>query len=303
MRGRALVCSLIVLAALATSGCFLRFSLGVQTAQTLSQEIELIIHAIQTQATTGVCQTDPFFSPNFQRCTYFINGVEIASTTHLLTELGPFGALIDPMILELPAGATLAGRFTGGGVSGNLLVYPNLSFVPIDDTRTLTPAAGKQLVIVDLPATAPVNGVTYDFTLDMQQILPRGSGPTQVKGLLAGRVKNGSKTFYPPMLPCVTSMAAAPTIQLPTSAALQPLGFTGTLTPCNNATYAYFRPPRACDLDNDSDVDRADVDLIMRIRNKAAAPGDPRDVNGDTRINANDARFCTQQCTRARCAM
>jgi hypothetical protein len=302
MRRKALGCLLVGLAAMAMSGCLLRFTLGMRLAETLSEEIELIVDAIRTEATTAVCQTDPFFSPFFQRCTYFINGVEVASTTSLLRELGPFGAMIDPIVLELPARASIAGTFTGGGLSGNLLVYPNLSFVPIDDTRTFTPGPGKQLAIVDLPPTAPVDGVTYEFELTLRQTLPRGSAPTQVKALMTGRARNGGKTYYPPFLPCVTNMSAVPTLQLATSAALQPLSLAGSPTPCNNATYTYFRPSLACDLDNDTDVDTADVNLIMIQRNKTASAGDPRDVTGDLLINANDARFCTQRCTRPKCA-
>ena len=114
MRRKAPGVILVGLAAVAMSGCFLRFTLGTRLAETLSEEIELIVDAIRTEATTAVCQTDPFFSPFFQRCTYFINGVEVASTTSLLRELGPFGAMIDPIVLELPARASIAGTFTGG---------------------------------------------------------------------------------------------------------------------------------------------------------------------------------------------
>jgi hypothetical protein len=148
MRKRTLLTIVLVVASSFHTACFLRFTLGVQTAETLSQEIELIIHAIRTEATTAVCQTDPFFSPNFHRCTYIINGVEVASTTSLLSELGPFGAMIDPVILELPADVTnIAGTYNGGGNSGNLIVYPKLSFVPVDQSRRLEAGPGKQLAI------------------------------------------------------------------------------------------------------------------------------------------------------------
>ena len=105
-RSAALV-GVLIATVLFSSACFLRLTLGVEVAQTLSREIKLIMAAVQTGATTGVCQSDPFFRPNFQRCTYFINGVEVASTQNLLTELGAFGAMIDPVILELPADVTV----------------------------------------------------------------------------------------------------------------------------------------------------------------------------------------------------
>jgi len=301
-RRACLVVSLVAVAIL-NSGCFLRFTLGVRIAQTLSEEIELIVNAIQTQATTAVCQTDPFFSPNFNRCTYFINGVEVASTVNLLTEGGPLGALIDPVIVELPTSATnIAGTFSGGGQAGNLLVYPNLSYVPIDDTRTLTPSAGKQLVIIDLPANVPVQGVTYDFQFSFTQKLPKGSPPTEVKGILAGRVRVGGKTYYPPILPCVSNIANAPLIRLASSSTPQALTVLGSFAGCNQQVYQYFRSGQACDLDNDADVDAGDIALIMAVRNRTASPGDPRDVDATGVINANDARYCTQRCTRAGCA-
>lgn len=311
MRRRVLLIGVIIATTLLTSACFLRFTLGVETAQTLSQEIELIVHAIQTQATTGVCQADPFFSPNFQRCTYFINGVEVASTTSLLREQGPFGAMIDPVVLELPNDVTnITGTYNGGtGNSGNLIVYPGLSFVPVDDSRRLSAEQGKQLVIIDLPDGVPVQGITYTFNFNFQRKVPIGTGPTPIKALLTGKVQNLGKKFYPPLLPCTTNLATVPPFTLirgATGAALQPVSLppAGGLG-CNNQLYFYFASQRpACDQDNDADVDQADINLIMSplVRNAGASPGDPRDVNGDRIINANDSRFCVSRCTRPFCA-
>jgi hypothetical protein len=304
-----LVLGLSLAAALFFSSCLLRFTLGIEIAETLSEEIELIISAIRTEATTAVCQVDPFFSPNFQRCTYFINGVEVASTTHLLSELGPFGAMIDPVVLELPANVTqIRGTYDGGGANvGRLNVYPGLSLVPIDDSRNLTPSPGNQLVIIDLPNGVPVNGVDYTFDLSFRRTAPKGSGPTPIKAVLTGKVVNGAKTFYPPMLPCTGSMATVPTFTLPrgsAGSALLPVSLPdATGLACNNAVYRYFTFKPACDQDNDADVDQNDIRLIMAVavRNASASPGDPRDVNGDRIMNANDARFCTARCTRPRC--
>ena len=60
----------------------------------------------------------------------------------------------------------------------------------------------------------------------------------------------------------------------------------------------------ACDIDVDSDVDLDDLALI-RAANKTKVPAgssDPRDANGDRRINVADVRFCTLKCTRPGCA-
>jgi hypothetical protein len=57
-----------------------------------------------------------------------------------------------------------------------------------------------------------------------------------------------------------------------------------------------------CDIDTNGDVDSHDINAINAARNTLAAPGDPRDVNGDGKINVLDARYCVTKCTRPRCA-
>lgn len=57
------------------------------------------------------------------------------------------------------------------------------------------------------------------------------------------------------------------------------------------------------DLDGDGDVDNDDIAIVAAARNTAAAsPNDQRDINRDGRIDANDVRALTLQCTRPRCA-
>lgn len=304
MPRRRLLTAALLAGACFNTACFLRFTLGYVEVQTLSEEIELSIHAIQTQATIAICQTDPFFSPHFYRCTYFINGVEIASTTSLLSEFGPFGALFDPVILELPSDVTnIQGTYNGsGGSSGNLIVYPQLSFIPADETRTFSAGSGKQLAIVDMPAGTIVSGETYTFDLTFRRTAPKGAPPVPIKALFAGKVFTFGKHWYPPILPCTTNFASLPSLTLPVSSSLQPVAVPNGLTGCANENYHYFTPRPVCDLDNDNDVDRGDLNLIMAVRNMAAAPGDPRDFNNDGVINANDARYCSTRCTRPACS-
>jgi len=57
-----------------------------------------------------------------------------------------------------------------------------------------------------------------------------------------------------------------------------------------------------CDADGDGDVDRNDVAVILAARNTPAAPGDPRDANGDGQITVADSRLCALRCTRPKCA-
>jgi len=57
------------------------------------------------------------------------------------------------------------------------------------------------------------------------------------------------------------------------------------------------------DLDNDGDVDRDDLNILLASRNQpASGPDDPKDLDGDGMITALDARKLTQLCTRPRCA-
>ncbi|MGH9324678.1 MAG: hypothetical protein ACRD3V_32945 [Vicinamibacteria bacterium] len=304
---RVLLWAALGLLAVSTTGCFLRLLLGREVVETLSEEIDLIISALSANATTAVCRVSGF--TGLVECTYLIEDPggtlsEITSTSHLVSEFGLFGVFVDPVVLELPAGVTgITGTYTDGGVNtGDLLVYPNLSYIPVDDSRTLTPGPGKQLAIVDFPADIPLDGVDYQMSLSFQQLVPKGTPPTPIRALFTGKVRAGTKTYYPPMLPCTSDIASLPTLTLPRSATLQPLAIPAGLEGCDNELYTFFQFPRSCDLDNDQDVDRNDIALVMAMRNRSADPGDPRDLNGNGKIDANDARRCTLQCNRPRCS-
>jgi hypothetical protein len=57
------------------------------------------------------------------------------------------------------------------------------------------------------------------------------------------------------------------------------------------------------DIDGDCDVDQDDMNIIMAARNTPAeGADDPRDLDGDGMITANDARQLALLCTRPRCA-
>ncbi len=58
-----------------------------------------------------------------------------------------------------------------------------------------------------------------------------------------------------------------------------------------------------CDADLDGDVDKADLSVISRARGQVALPGDPRDGNGDGKIDTTDVQACMKLCTKANCAI
>ncbi|KFB74183.1 MAG: Streptogramin lyase [Candidatus Accumulibacter phosphatis] len=58
-----------------------------------------------------------------------------------------------------------------------------------------------------------------------------------------------------------------------------------------------------CDVDRDGDIDSLDLSLISKARGQTPLPGDPRDANGDGRIDPADVKFCIPRCTRANCAI
>ncbi|MEJ2602560.1 MAG: hypothetical protein P8172_04600 [Gammaproteobacteria bacterium] len=56
-----------------------------------------------------------------------------------------------------------------------------------------------------------------------------------------------------------------------------------------------------CDIDEDGDIDRSDIELISALRNQDVAAGDDRDTDGDGRVTVNDMRQCVVRCTLPRC--
>ncbi len=61
--------------------------------------------------------------------------------------------------------------------------------------------------------------------------------------------------------------------------------------------------PVVCDVNNDLQIDRSDIQLIFAARNTpASGPDDPRDQDGDGTITVLDGRQCVLQCTNPNCA-
>ena len=62
-------------------------------------------------------------------------------------------------------------------------------------------------------------------------------------------------------------------------------------------------PPQRCDVDRDGDVDARDVAAIVNSLGKKVAANDPRDANGNLRVDVFDALICAERCTRKFCAV
>jgi hypothetical protein len=138
-----------------------------------------------------------------------------------------------PVILQVPSAAGyFAGTYdNGNGTLGSLLVTSGLSSLPLDTVTTLRAEPGTQLVIVDLPAPPAVPdrlGLKFDY---------RANSPA-IKVMSAAKFQLGSRTFYPPLLPCVTSFSGL----APLSAGAMPStqGIAAFAQPCKSKIYNFL---------------------------------------------------------------
>jgi hypothetical protein len=79
--------------------------------------------------------------------------------------------------------------------------------------------------------------------------------------------------------------------------------FIGTAISSNVVEKHWVASVTRCDADIDGDVDTEDLTTIRAApRTPASSPADPRDGNGDGRINAADVLYCTRCAVRDRSA-
>ena len=62
-------------------------------------------------------------------------------------------------------------------------------------------------------------------------------------------------------------------------------------------------PPKRCDVDADGDVDLKDLAGIVNVMGVHVKASDPRDANGNLRVDIFDALLCAEKCTRRGCAV
>ena len=105
----------------------------------------------------------------------------------LISEFGLFGVLIDPIIVQVPANATVvSATYSGVAGSGALEVTNVTGGLRADATTRINPEPGQRLVVLDFPTPSPlIAGQTYDFSLDLSLPGQRDAGPAE--GALRGQ--------------------------------------------------------------------------------------------------------------------
>lgn len=209
-----------------TTGCFLNALLGQSFEDSGS---------LQGSASISECS----MSGSTVECTNNIDGQESSSNFELQGDFNIIEAIFDPVVVQFPQGASnFSGTFSGA-TSGNLSIQAGLSSVPVDLNTSLVAESGTQLVVLDFPTPPPPIPGAYGFIVNFD--LPSGTGAIDVKALFTGKVESGGQMFYPPIFPCVTDIAALPSITIPLSNNLQLLDLSAaaTVQGCNGTVYSY----------------------------------------------------------------
>ena len=137
--------------------------------------------------------------------------------------------LADPMVVQLPDTVlSVNGSFSHPApASGALQVEGPLDSIPIDRTRSLNAEPGTALWVVSLPEAVYQDVATFDGPVgnadpadpvgfNLQVRLPSGpaSVPAKIVTTAYARSVDGDE-YYPPIFPCVDSMADVPAVALP----------------------------------------------------------------------------------------
>jgi hypothetical protein len=187
------------------------------------------------------CEQTPLSGELVVHCQFGLpSGASIESRLRILGNVTEAKTWLDPLILQVPSGfAGFQGTLAGAG-NGSLGIVTVNGPLPIDANRALTPEPGMKFVIVDFPNGAPPAGAGL-YTFRFNYSVPAGfPGPLRVKAMLAARVLANGQTYYPPILPCVTSMAALPAVTLSTASAFTPIDLSPLAGQkgCESAVYS-----------------------------------------------------------------
>ena len=175
-------------------------------------------------------------------CDYTIGG-RIKRARVFIQDTALVGALVDPLILQLPEQANnVSGIFSDGPTNGTLSVTPVVGELRADLTRKIIPEPGHRLYIVDFPnPPPPLDGRIYTFGLvfampDVQSV--------RVKALFAARATVNATTYYAPLFPCATTFSAVPALTVRPSEIFAVVDLTPLLAPnaCNGSFYTFIPP-------------------------------------------------------------
>ena len=245
VRARLTTLAFVVGASVLLSGCFLRSLVGFVDINTDGGSDA----HLSTNVNVSLCQLDPLSGRN--DCVFSVQQSEgssrQASSVELVNALGAIGALIDPLVLQVPVSATnLVGTYNNAGVPLPLVITETSSF-PVTPSITVQAEADRKFVILELPDTVvtaiPSAGIDFDFSLDFTAVEP---GPLDVKAMLTGRVDLGGVRYYLPLFPCVRDFAQVPEFRIPVATAFQDLRpqvlgamSTGFDLSCNQVIYDF----------------------------------------------------------------
>lgn len=217
----AMVCTLPLL----LSGCFLRLLFGTVGERDTDFGIVFIATIGGTFGPLAICDFDPE-TGNLVNCDYSFFDPEVGefvrtSSAELISEFGLFGVFIDPLILQIPAGATNFSGTIDDGSGPQPIVVTEVSSFNAQPGTEVSAEAGQKFVILEFPAhvisalqsSGTLSG-PFDFNFEFE--LPSLS-PVDVKAMYTGKVEVNGQTFFPPMLPCVTDFADVPAITIPVS--------------------------------------------------------------------------------------
>lgn len=226
-----LACGLACLLGLFLSGCFLHLASGnVIYVADIEEEVNEIITAVFSNSTATVCLGTDY---GFYECTYIVAGEIITSSLYLLSEFGLAGVLIDPLILQVDAGNTIISATYDLGDGPQPLTSRETASFQVQPGLTINAEAGKKFFILDLPTSVaaglpsghPSTGPEFDLSLRFHRFQPIDQPvmPEPVKAMFAAKVVVNGHSYYAPLLPCVTSFASIPAVQIPLSTAPQNL--------------------------------------------------------------------------------
>jgi hypothetical protein len=251
--------SLLTLAALLLTGCFLRSMFGnTIIVEDIENEVNEIITTVFSDSTAAVCLNTDY---GFYECTYIVDGDIITSTLYLLSEYGLTGVLIDPLVLQVPDDViSVTATLTATGGSPQPALTSMRQTFEMQPYKPITAEIGTKFLILDFPdsvastitATNPISGPHFDFALSFAQRQPISQTvePVSVKAMLTAKVVSRGHTYYAPLFPCVTSFTAIPSMTIPLTDTLVNLQTNvgdlirqGLALPCDHKLYDYSNTP------------------------------------------------------------